>query len=65
MASIRTIPDQDSCKNCVHLRWGSDAGWDHCPVNNVDVNWATKSNQICDEHRRSQANDPRIAKQGG
>jgi len=59
MPTIREIPDQNACANCIHLRWGPDQGADKCNVDGHEVEWAKKSNLVCEYHQRSTAEDPR------
>lgn len=57
MAKIEKVKEQNRCKNCVHLRWGKEQGWDYCSVNNCGIAWG--SNEICELHERSELKDPR------
>jgi hypothetical protein len=59
---LRSVNEPDCCGNCRFLRWGSQQGWDKCGKHNFGVDWGCKRKQVCNDHERSNAEDPRVKK---
>jgi len=60
-ATLRVVdvPEPDSCANCVSLRWGIEQGADRCAKRGHSIGWEVKHKRVCDDHERSDAEDPR------
>lgn len=58
---LKPAKKPDCCANCKSLAWGDCEGWDRCSTHSIDISWWAKSEQICDDHRRSLIADPREA----
>ena len=54
----RKVAAPNTCANCRYLAWGKEEGLDLCRKTGDGVDWATKTQQVCDAHERVDG-DPR------
>jgi 8-oxo-dGTP diphosphatase len=58
--NMRQLAERDSCANCTFLRYGPEEGADKCSLHGHGIAWSDRNSLVCDDHKRSEARDPRV-----